>query len=55
MMVIRGKKGDVTWDHVIPWLLGLLVLVLIIFLYMALNDKATGAGQMLKNLLRFGT
>ncbi len=42
------------WDHVIVWILALIVLAVIIFLYFALTDKASGAAQFLKNLLRFG-
>jgi len=52
--MVLGKKGDVVWDHVTVWILALIVLAVIILLYFALTDKASGAVQFLKNLLRFG-
>ena len=48
------KKGDVTWEHIVAWLLALLVLAVIIYSYFALTGKATGAVDFLKNLLRLG-
>ena len=49
-----GKEGDVVWDHLTVWILALVALAVILFLYFALTDKASGAVQFLKNLLRFG-
>ena len=53
-MMIQRKKGDVEWDHLIPWILGLLVLAVVIFLYFALSGRATGAVEFMKNFMRFG-
>ena len=53
-MFWKEKEGDVVWEHVIAWIIGVVVLVVFIFLYFALTGKATGAADFLKNLLRFG-
>lgn len=53
--MVLAKKGDVVWEHVVAWLLALLVLAVVIFSYFALTGKATGAVDFLKHLLRLRT
>jgi len=48
------KKGQLEWDTLIPWIIGIIILVLVFFLYEILYGKGTGALGFLKNLLRFG-
>lgn len=48
-----GKRG-IVWDTLIPWIIGLIVLVLFIVIYGIINDWGGGAIEYFKNLLRFG-
>lgn len=50
----RRKKGELTLDTLIPWIIGVAVFVLMILIYMFLTGKLTNAGTFLQNLLRFG-
>lgn len=50
----RGKRGELVWDHLIPWLLALVVLILVVFLYLMLSGKLGGAAEFVKGMLRFG-
>jgi len=51
---MKNKKGDIEWDTMIYWIIGILVLVLSFFLYKILSGKGTSALEYLKNLFRFG-
>jgi len=45
------KRGQITWDTLIPWIIALAVLALAFFAYMALHSKGSGAIAYLKQLL----
>lgn len=48
------KRGiAIAFNTLIPWMIGILVLMLSLALYMILKGKAEGAIEFLKNLLRF--
>ncbi|MDP4039383.1 MAG: hypothetical protein Q8P57_02280 [Candidatus Pacearchaeota archaeon] len=48
------KKGELTFEVLIPWLIGIGVLILMIALYFILNGKGVSAADYFKNLWRFG-
>lgn len=48
-----NKKGQI-WQTLIPWMIGLGVLVLIIVIFLILSGKGSGAITYLRNLMRFG-
>lgn len=47
------KKGQM-WDNLVPWIIGIFVLIVIVGIYMVASGKGLGAIEYLKNLLRFG-
>ncbi len=47
------KKGQL-WDTLIPWIIGIAVLILVILIYVLLDERGRGAIEFFKNLLRFG-
>lgn len=47
------KRGQLIWQELAPWIIGIGVLVLSLILYMILTDKGTGLIGYLKNLFRF--
>ena len=49
-----NKKGDIEIDTLVPWLIGLVILTIFVFLYFTLNSKGGGAISYLKNLISFG-
>jgi len=51
--MVKSKKGQI-WQTLIPWIIGVAVLVLILILYVILSGKGTGAIEYFKNLVRFG-
>ncbi len=48
------KKGQLVWDQLIPWLIGLGVLILAIALIIILSGKGSNALEYFKTLFRFG-
>ena len=46
-----GKKG-VVWDSMIPWLIGIGVLVIILVLAFLLREELVQAGKFIKNIFR---
>lgn len=48
------KKGELEWDTLVPWLIGVLFLVLAIIGYIILKGKGQGAIDFINDLLRFG-
>ena len=48
------KRGELTWDTLIPWILAVGVLVIIVILYFALRGSGVNMLTYVKNLLRFG-
>lgn len=48
------KRGAVEWDVLIPWIIGIIVMVLVFVLYFVLKSKGSGALDYLKNLFSFG-
>lgn len=50
---MKDKKGQI-WETLIPWIIGLLVLVVILGFYFVLSGKGTAAIDFVKNLFRFG-
>ena len=53
-MGILGKRGDLEWDTLIPWIIAIVVLALMIFLYMTGGDVIQGWTDRFKTLWRFG-
>jgi len=51
---MKFKKRGQMWDTLVPWIIGLAVLVLIIFLFVIFKGKGEGAIEFFKNLMRFG-
>ena len=49
----KSKKGQI-WGTLIPWMIGLAVLVLVVILFVILSGKGYGAIEYIKNILRFG-
>ncbi|MBS3065771.1 hypothetical protein J4229_01870 [Candidatus Pacearchaeota archaeon] len=49
----KNKKGQV-WETLVPWIIGIGVLVMIIIIFMILSGKGQGAIDFFKNLVRFG-
>ena len=49
-----GKKGQ-AWSELVPWIIGIGVLVLVIGLYIVLKDKGQGAVSLLERIRRFGS
>ncbi|MEM4259172.1 MAG: hypothetical protein QXS38_00195 [Candidatus Pacearchaeota archaeon] len=49
----KSKKGQI-WQTLIPWIIGVAVLVLIIIIFMILSGKGQGAITYIKNIFRFG-
>ncbi len=50
----KGNKKGQAWETLIPWIIGVIALVLIIILFMILSGKGSGAITYFKNLVRFG-
>ena len=48
------KRGELVWDEFIPWIIGLVVLVLIFVLYFTLSGKGQVVIDYVKSLFRFG-
>lgn len=48
------KRGQLGFGELVPWIIGIGVLVLMIILYIAFNDKGTSIIDFLKNMWRFG-
>ena len=48
------KKGELTFDELIPWLITLGALVIILILYFVLKGKGDSALDFFKNMWRFG-
>lgn len=51
---MKNKRGELTWDTMIPYVIAIGVLVFIIFLYIVLHTKGINALTFIKNLFRFG-
>jgi len=51
---MTNKRGALEWDTLIPWLIGIGVLILMVILYLILKGKGVNAIDYIKNLLRFG-
>ena len=49
----KNKRGQV-WETLIPWIIGVGVLVLVVLIFMILSGKGQGAIEYFKNLVRFG-
>lgn len=52
-MVWRNKRAQI-WQTLIPWIIGVAVLVLVATIFMILSGKGQGAIEFFKNLVRFG-
>lgn len=50
----KRKKGTVSSDTIIYWIIGLFVLVLIGVLFFILKDKGLGIFEHIKNLFKYG-
>lgn len=49
--MIRNKRG-LTWEELMPWLIGIAVLVIILIFSYLLKDKLVGMIDYIKNLFR---
>ena len=47
-----NKRGQIAWDQLIPWIIGLGVLALAFVLYFILTGKANSIIDYFKNLAR---
>lgn len=47
------KKGDVEFDELIPWLIGLVLFALMVIGYFYLKNKDINLIEYIKNLFRF--
>jgi hypothetical protein len=50
---MRSKKGELTWDTLIPWIIAIAVLIFIVLLFWMLYGKGSGALDYIQNLFRF--
>jgi len=50
---MKNKKGDIEWDTVAYWVLGIVVLIIAVGGIVLLSGKGTGAIEFIKNLFRF--
>jgi len=48
---MKGKRGQ-TWETLIPWFIGIAVLVIMIILAVLFKEKLAGYGTYLRNLFR---
>ena len=46
------KRGQI-WDTLIPWIIGIGILVLTLILYLILSEKGANAIEYFKNLIKF--
>jgi len=53
-MFSMGKKGELVFDQLIPWIIAAGALILIFILYNVLGDKGNSTIDFLKDLWRFG-
>ncbi len=51
--LVMKKRGQLVWQELAPWIIGVGVLVLVVILYLTLSEKGQGAIQFLKDSLRF--
>ena len=51
--LILKKEGQV-WDTIIPWIIGIGILIIGLIVYGILFDKGSGIISYLKDLMRFG-
>lgn len=49
----KNKKGQI-WQTLIPWIIGIAVLILVVIVFLILSGKGQGAIEYFKNLVRFG-
>ena len=46
------KKRGIMWNTIVPWLIGLAILIIIIILAVVLKDKLFEFGKYIKDLFR---
>lgn len=49
-----GKRGDVSWDTLIPWVIAIAVLVLVAIAAYFMRDQLVIFGQKIKSIVRGG-
>ena len=54
MNIKKRNKGQLVWDNLIPWIIGIAVLVLGMIVYLVISGKMNSAAAFLKNLKIFG-
>ncbi len=47
------KRGQI-WDTMIPWIIGVIILIVMVSFYATLHQKGEGAIEFFKRVLRFG-
>ncbi|MEK6854962.1 MAG: hypothetical protein AABX73_01955 [Nanoarchaeota archaeon] len=50
---MHKKRGELAWDTLIPWIIGVAFIVLIFILYTFLSSKGINVLEYIKNLIRF--
>ena len=48
---MKDKRGDISWDEMIGWIIGIAVLVLILILFFILNGKGAAMLNYMKGLI----
>jgi|GEM_PF-1923721 len=46
------KRGTITWDTMIPWIIAIGALVLAVIFFFLLKDKLIAMGDYIKNIFR---
>lgn len=52
--MMHVKKGQLVWDTLIPWIIGITFLVIATLVALGLSGKLGGLGEFIRNFLRFG-
>jgi len=46
------RKGFIVWDSLMPWIIGIIVLIVSFVLYETLSEKGTGLIEFFRQLVR---
>ena len=53
-MIKRTKRGQVVWEDLLKWIVGIGILALVIGLFALLKVKGVDIFEQIKNIFRFG-
>ena len=48
---VKEKRGSIVWDSLMPWIIGIVVLVVSFVLYETLSEKGTGLIEFFRQLV----